>query len=112
MTRLASKQLDFPPCNVRGKIAGKPAEMVVDSGCTRTLVHKKYIDNNSLTGDKITVLTASGERLIVPLAWVEFESEQGKHRESVGVMDKLPVDCLLGRSSFGQTLSRKNVLEQ
>lgn len=50
------KTAGFSPCNVRGKIAGKPVEMVVDSGCTRTLVHKKYIDNNSLTSDKITVL--------------------------------------------------------
>ena len=28
------------------------------------------------------------------------------------MLDKLPVDCLLGRSSFGQTLSRENFLEQ
>lgn len=27
-------------------------------------------------------------------------------------MDKLPVDCLLGRSSFGKTLSRQNILDQ
>ena len=59
------------------------------------------------------MLTATVERLIVLLAaWVEIESGQGKHAELLGVLDKLPVDCLLGRSSFGQTLSRENVLEQ
>ena len=30
----------------------------------------------------------------------------------MGVLDRLPVDCLLGRSSFGRTLSRQNVLDQ
>ena len=87
--------------------------MVVDSGCTRTLVHERFmVDKYSFTGDEITVLTASGERLIVPLAWVQFESNQGEHLELVGVLSKLPVDCLLGRSSFGQTLSRDDVLRQ
>lgn len=60
------------------------------------------------------MLSATGESLIVPLAWVETESGQGKHAEIVGVLDKLPVHIFLGRSSFGQTstLSRENVLEQ
>ena len=112
MTPLTTEQSEFPPCNVRGKINGKFAEMVVDSGCTRTLVHRKYVNSSALTGDKITVLTAAGERLTVPLAKVEFDSKEGKHVELVGVLDKLPVDCLLGRSSFGKTLSRQNILEQ
>lgn len=86
--------------------------MVIDSGCTRTLVHKRYVSNTALTGDKITVLTAAGERLTVPLANVEFDSIEGKHVELVGVLDRLPVDCLLGRSSFGRTLSRQSVLDQ
>ena len=112
MTPLNSEKTEFPSCNVKGKIAGKPAEMIVDSGCTRTLVHKRFVNDDSLTGEKMTVLTAAGERLVIPLAWVEFESEHGRHRELVGALDKLPVDCLLGRSSFGKTLSKQNVLDQ
>ena len=111
-TPLKSHELEFPSCNVQGKIEGKSAEMIVDSGCTRTLVHKKFVKNGSLTGEEMSVLTAMGERLIVPLAKVEIESGQGKHVELVGVLDKLPVDCLLGRSSFGQTLTKENVLKQ
>ena len=112
MTPLKSHELEFPPCNVQGKIEGKSAEMIIDSGCTRTLVHEKFVKNGSLTGEEMSVLTATGERLIVPLAKVEIESGQGKHVELVGVLNKLPVDCLLGRSSFGQTLSKENVLKQ
>ena len=112
MTPLELHQLEFPSCNVQGKIEGKSAEMVVDSGCTRALIHEKFVKNGSLTGEKMSVLTATGERLVVPLVKVEIESGQGKHVELVGVLDKLPVDCLLGRSSFGQTLSKENVLKQ
>ena len=52
MTPLKSEHPEFPPCNVRGKIEDKSAEMVVDSGCTRTLVHKKIAKNDALTGEK------------------------------------------------------------
>ena len=112
LTPLKSHGLEFPSCNVQGKIEGKSAEMIVDSGCTRTLVHEKFVKNGSLTGEEMSVLTATGERLIVLLAKVEIESGQGKHVELVGVLGKLPVNCLLGRSSFGQTLSKENVLKQ
>ena len=112
MTPLTTEQSEFPPCNVEGKTNGKFAEMVVDSGCTSTLIHSKFVKSSALTGEKITVLTAAAERLTVPLANVEFDSKEGKHVELVGVLDKLPVDCLLGRSSFGKTLSRQNILDQ
>ena len=63
-------------------------------------------------GENLTVLTAAGERLNSFPAKVEFDNKEGKLVELVGVLDKLPVDCLLGRSSFGKTLSRQNILDQ
>ncbi|KAK3701535.1 hypothetical protein QZH41_007903 [Actinostola sp. cb2023] len=99
-------------CYVKGKIEGKPAVMLIDSGCTNTLVHKKFLNHKKLTGNRITVLTATGERITVTLALLSFESEQGRHEEIVGVTDKLPVDCLLGRSSYGKTLAKQNILDQ
>ena len=112
MTPLASEQSEISPFCVRGKINGKRAEMVVDSGCTRTLVHKKYVSDSAFTGDKFTVLIATSECPTVPIANVEFVSEEGKHAELVGVLDSLPVDCLLGRSSFEKTLSKQDILDQ
>ena len=67
MTPLTTEQSEFPPCNVEGKTNGKFAEMVVDSECSRTLVHRQYVNSSALTGDKITILTAAGEPLTVPL---------------------------------------------
>ena len=55
MTPINSEKTEFPPCNVKGRIAGKPAEMIVDSGCTRTLVHKRFVSDDSLTGEKMPV---------------------------------------------------------
>ena len=114
MRPLATEQSEFPPGNVRGRINGKFAEMVVDSECTRTLAHKKYANSSELTGAKITVLTAAVERLAhaVPLAKVEFDSKEGKHVQVVGVLDKLPVDYLLGRSTFGKALLRQHTLDK
>ena len=62
--------------------------MVVDCGCTRTLVHSKYVNSSVLIDDKITVLTAAGERVTFFLANVEFDSKEGKHLELVRVLDK------------------------
>ena len=101
MTPLASEQSEISPFCVRGKINGKSAEIVVNSGCIRTLIHKRYASDSAFTGDKFMVLTATGERLSVPIANVEFVGKEGKHVELVGVLDILPVNCLLGRSSFG-----------
>lgn len=112
MTPLESDQCEFLSSNIRGTVEGQPAEMIVNSGCTRSLVHKRFTANSAFTGDKITVLTAARERMIVPLAWVEFVTGQERHIKLVGVMEKLPFDCLLGCSSFGQTLSCQNVLDQ
>ena len=58
-------------------------------------------------GENLTVLTVNS----FP-AKVEFDNKEGKLVELVGVLDKLPVDCLLGRSSFGKTLSRQSILDQ
>ena len=53
-------------------------------------------------GENLTVLTVNS----FP-AKVEFDNKEGKLVELVGVLDKLPVDCLLGRSSFDRRFKGK-----
>ena len=67
VTTLTTEQSEFPPCNVEGKTNGKFAEMVVDSGCTSTLIHSKFVKSSALTGEKIAVLTATPNVLQFPL---------------------------------------------
>ena len=75
--------------------------MVVDSGCTRTLIHKRYDSNSAFTGNKIAVLTPTEEPLSVSIANVEFDNKEGKHLELAGVLDTL------GASNYLIFLSRR-----
>ena len=97
---------------IKGQINGQDIDMFIDSGCSRTLVHEKFVHRNQYTGEVMTVLMANGVRNNVPLAWVNIKSQQGNNKELVGVMQNLPFDSLLGRSSFGRTLTKKSLLEQ
>jgi hypothetical protein len=97
---------------IKGQINGQDIDMFIDSGCSRTLVHEKFVHRNQYTGEVMTVLMANGVRNNVPLAWVNIKSQQGNNKELVGVMQNLPFDCLLGLSSFGRTLTKKSLLEQ
>lgn len=62
---------------VGGEINGHLLNIFVDSGCTRTLVHRKFLPVSQDTDEKITIMMANGERVIVPLAKVELKSKQG-----------------------------------
>lgn len=75
--------------------------MIVDLGCIRILVYEKFVKNGFLIGEEMLVLIVMGECFVVFLVKVEIESGQGKYVELVGVLDKLFVDCLLGRLFFG-----------
>ena len=94
-----------------GKLNGKNVRMIIDSGCSRTLVDEKFANGEYYTGESITIITANGDRVEVPLAWVSIRSKRGIYKELVGVMKNLPVDCLLGRSSYGKSLVKENLLE-
>jgi hypothetical protein len=101
-----------PGYKISDRMNGRIIDMVIDSGCCRTLVHEKFVGNNRYTGELMTVLMANGDRTRVPLAWVEIRSQHGIYKELVGVMHNLPVDCLLGRSSFGLSLTKEDLLKQ
>ena len=93
-----------------GEVNSKPAQMLIDSGCTRTLVHRKFAPTALETGNFISVLLANGESISVPLAKVRIDKHNKSYVETVGVVDNLPVDCLLGRPSYGKSLDRQDVI--
>ena len=71
----------------------------------------KNLSGDYYTGESIMIITANGDRVEVPLAWVTIQSKQGIHNKLVGVMKTLPVDCLLGRSSYGKSLVKENLFD-
>ena len=104
------RELAYDPSYISGEIEGGRANMLADSGCSRTLVNRRFVDPSRETGHAITVLTASGEKVRAPLATVQIKSKAGNHTELVGVLDNLPVDCLLGKSSYCKTLTKDDIL--
>ena len=60
----------------------------------------------------MTVLMENGDRMRFTLARVEIKSRHGIHRELVGVVHNLTVDCLLGGSSFGLSLTKEDLLKK
>lgn len=106
------EEMNVKSFSLTGRINCDEAKMLVDSGCSRTLVHRKFLRPQMKTGQFMSVLLANGESLTIPLARVQIESKHGNHEELVGIVDDLPVDCLLGRSSYGRSLTREDLLEQ
>ena len=98
----------YVPSYISGEIEGGMAEMLADSGCTRTLVNRRFVHPSKETGHAITVLTANGEKVE---AKVQIKSKSGTHTELVGVLENLPVDCLLGKSSYRKTLRKEDILQ-
>ena len=98
------------PFVLEGKINYDEARLLVDSGCSRTLVHRMFVQPDSETGQLMSVLLVNGDSITIPLANVDIETKHGVQRELVGVLDDLPVDCLLGRSSFGRSFGREDLL--
>jgi hypothetical protein len=42
-------------------------QMIIDSGCSRTIVQEKFVNRNYYTGESIMIVTANGERVKVQL---------------------------------------------
>jgi hypothetical protein len=62
-----------------GNLNGEKVQMIIDSGCSRTLVHEKFVNRNYYTGERIMIVTANGERVEVPLAWVTIYTQQARY---------------------------------
>ena len=80
-----------------GWVNGRPADIKLDTQCSRTLVNKVLVDNSQLNRREITLCIANGEIMKLPLADVKVEIEGETYHLEVGVSDKLPAKVLLGR---------------
>lgn len=76
---------------------GKEVWMLRDTGCTQTLVHSSLIPKRALiSGSTTVVCLADGTRRNLSMAncVIEFDSNMGEY--TVGVVDTLPEEILLG----------------
>ena len=80
-----------------GWVNGRPADIKLDTQCSRTLINKVLVDYSQLNGREITLCVANGEIMQLPLADVKVEIEGETYHLEVGVSNKLPAKVLLGR---------------
>ena len=79
------------------KINGQSMKPLLDTGCTKSLVHLKCVQKKDYLGYQIPYQTASNKRTYFPAASVTIELEGKKLRIAVGASEHLAEDMLMGR---------------
>ena len=79
------------------KINGHTVTALLDTGCTKSLVHPKYVEEKDYLGWSIPYHTASNKRTYFPAAKVTMELEGKKMTLAVGVSKHLNEKMLMGR---------------
>jgi len=73
------------------------SDIVLDTGCTRTLVHRDLVGEGKLVkGELVTIHCAHGDAVAYPLADVDLEIEGKVVTIEAAVSGTLPQSVLLG----------------
>ena len=95
-----------------GTVEGKYVKnILLDTGCSRTLVHRKLVPEEVLLKGKATmVCCAHGDTVLYHLAKVHMEVEGKPIEVEADVSDHLPVGVLLGTdvSQLPKLLTEQN----
>ena len=91
-----------------GVVDGKfVSDIVLDTGCTRTLVHRDLVSEEKLMkGESVTIQCAHGDAVASPLANVELEVEGEAVTVEAAVSETLPQSVLLGTDVLKLSLLR------
>ncbi|XP_064631678.1 uncharacterized protein LOC135489969 [Lineus longissimus] len=92
--------LNHKQFELQGYVAKRPVRMLLDTGCSNTLVKSCLIPYDACDGNSFEVLLANGMTQKVLTAKVVLSSTIGKKECIVGVLEKLPVDVLLSQEDF------------
>lgn len=84
---------------------GRPVQMLVDTGCNRTIVSATAVKTAKPDpGSKVSVLCVHGYTRFYPTAKVKLTSRSWSKEATVAVTSNLPVAVLLGRDIYGQAI--------
>ena len=82
----------------QGLVEGKPAELLVDSGASCTLVHQALVAPEKInTDDQLQIKCAHGDLAVYPTANIEINIDVMLYHVRAGVSPSLPRPVLLGR---------------
>ena len=82
----------------KGTVSGKRAKMLVDTGCSQTMVSADLVPE--VSHESVPVLCVDGDTVQYPTAAVEIRTGSWRKRVWVAVAPHLPVDVLLGTDIF------------
>ena len=82
----------------KGRVEGNMvADIMLDTGCSRTMVHKRLVSDNTMKCDEaVTIRCAHGDTVLYPLASIQIEISGQTIQVEVAVSTTLPVSVLLG----------------
>ena len=87
----------FPDWTKNVKINGQSMRALLDTGCTKSLVHPKCVQKKDYLGYQIPYQTVSNKRGYFPAASIILKLEGKKLRIAVGISEHLAEDMLMGR---------------
>ena len=81
----------------RGMLNGKPVQMLIDTGCTKTMVSADYLPTDCLDHfNKERILCVHGDEVCYPTAEVRLKLGRWSQKAKVVVAPGIPVPVLLG----------------
>ena len=90
----------------RGTLDGRPVQMLIDTGCTKTMVSADYLHPNCLNHDNTEkILCVHGDEVRYPTAEVKLKLGRWSRTARVVVAPGIPVPVLLGTDIYDLTPS-------
>ena len=93
----ANTEMINQPFQYKGVVEGHLVnDIVLDTGCSRTLARSDLLGEKQFEGETVTVQCAHGDVVTYPLARVDLEVKGKALTVKVAVSDTLPQSILLG----------------
>ena len=90
----------------RGTLNAKPIQMLIDTGCTKTMVSTNYLSADCLDhSNKERILCVHGDKVCYPTAEVRLKLGRWSQKARVVVAPGIPVPILLGTDIYDLPLS-------
>ena len=97
----------------RGNLDGRAVQMLVDSGCSQTMVSARLVDAPKISSEeKVPILCAHGDTVLYPTAVVKLQTGPWKRESRVVVAPNLPVDVLLGTDLYEASVFKGGQVER
>jgi RNase H-like domain found in reverse transcriptase/Reverse transcriptase (RNA-dependent DNA polymerase)/Integrase zinc binding domain/Integrase core domain/SCAN domain len=81
---------------INAVIEGQNIKCLRDSGSTITLIKEGLVKSSEPAREYTVCSTAFGTKHTIPLVWINLKTTYGTGRMKVGVVQDLPVDCIIG----------------